>query len=159
MPQVFEGKAEGKGLKAAVAVSRFNEFITKRLVEGAISCLKEHGVADGDIAVYWVPGAYELPALAERLARAKKHDLLVMLGCVIRGGTSHYDHVCNEAMRGLAEVARNHPVALATGLVTTENVEQAVERAGGKLGNKGSEAAMAALEMYNLYKAAGLDRA
>ncbi len=148
---VFEGKLIGTGKKYAVVVSRFNEFITGKLLEGANDCLTRHDVKGEDIDVYWVPGAYEIPFAAKKLAQSKKYDAVICLGAVIRGATTHYDYVCNEVAKGIAQVGLETGVPAIFGIVTTENIEQAVERAGTKAGNKGWDAAITALEMTNLF--------
>ena len=149
---VFEGKLCGDGLKIAIVVSRFNEFITSKLLGGANDTLKRHGVKIEDVDVAWVPGAFEIPLIAKRLAKLGKYDAIIALGCVIRGSTTHYDYVCNEVAKGAANVSLQHDIPVIFGIVTTENIEQAIERAGTKVGNKGCDAAMSALEMANLLR-------
>ncbi|MEW6774872.1 MAG: 6,7-dimethyl-8-ribityllumazine synthase [Bdellovibrionota bacterium] len=144
------------GLSFGIVVARFNGFITERLLEGALDCLRRHGADEGKVDVYRVPGAFEIPMLLSRLASGKKYDALVCLGCVIRGGTSHYDHVCNEAFKGISSAALESGIPIGAGIVTADSIEQAIERAGSKMGNKGADAALAALEMASLYRAAGL---
>lgn len=156
MGQEFAGKLDASGTSVAIVLARFNGFITERLLEGALDCLKRHGADEAKIDIYRVPGAFEIPMLADKLAAQKKYDGIVCLGCVIRGGTTHYEHVCNESIKGVAEVSRRHGVAVGLGILTTENIEQAIERAGTKAGNKGVDAALAVIEMVSLYKAAGL---
>ena len=151
MTQVYEGSFDGKRLRAAVVASRFNETVGKRLVEGALDCLQRHGVAEGDVSVVWVPGAFELPAAAMRLASSGEVDAIVCVGAVIRGETAHFDYVAGHACNGIGEVALRTGIPVTLGVLTTENTEQAMERAGGKAGNKGFEAALAALEMVNLF--------
>ena len=153
MVQTFEGKLIGTGLRIAVVVSRFNDAITKNLLEGTVGALKSHDVADDDIAVTWVPGAFELPQVAGKLAMSGKFDAVVALGCVIRGSTTHYDYVCSEAAKGIAQAAQKSGLPVIFGVVTTETIEQAIERSGTKAGNKGVDAALAAIEMANLLKA------
>ena len=153
MTQIYEGSFDGRGARVAVLASRFNESIGKRLVEGALDCLRRHGVADSDISVVWVPGAYELPAAAQRLAASGEVDALVCVGAVIRGETAHFDYVAGHAAAGIGEIATRTGLPIGFGVLTTENSEQALERAGGKAGNKGFEAARAALEMMNLFSA------
>lgn len=153
MTQIYEGSFDGRGARVAVLASRFNESVGKRLVEGALDCLRRHGVADADISVVWVPGAFELPAAAQRLAASDEIDALVCVGAVIRGETAHFDYVAGHAATGIGEVATRTGLPIGFGVLTTENSEQALERAGGKAGNKGFEAAGAALEMMNLYSA------
>jgi 6,7-dimethyl-8-ribityllumazine synthase len=151
-PRVIAGHLDGRGLRIGVVVSRFNDFICQRLLDGALDCLKRHGVADGDIMVARVPGALEIPVTARRMALSKKHDAIVTLGCVIRGETSHYDQVCAELARGIAAAALESGRPVTFGVVTTESLQQAIERAGAKGGNRGWDAALAALEMVNLFK-------
>ncbi len=147
----YSGSLVGTGRRIALLVSRFNGAITERLVEGARDCLVRHGVADGDIDVVRVPGAWELPAAAARVAGLRRHDAIIALGCVIRGATPHFDHVAGEASSGLGAVARQQSIPVIFGVLTTDTIEQAVERAGTKAGNKGWDAALSALEMINLY--------
>ena len=149
---IYEGKVNGRGLKFAIVVSRFNEFITSKLLGGALDTLKRHETNEEDIDVVWVPGAFEIPLLAKKLATSKKYDAVICLGAVIRGSTSHYDYVCNEVSKGVAQVSMQTEVPTIFGVVTTENIEQAIERAGTKAGNKGSDAAISAMEMANLIK-------
>jgi 6,7-dimethyl-8-ribityllumazine synthase len=146
------GDYAGEGRRFAVVVSRFNEFITARLLEGCVDTLNRHGVPPGSIDVFWVPGSLELPTAARELARKKRADAVVCLGCVIRGDTAHYDHVCRETARGIAEVGRRTGVPCIFGVLTVDTVEQAVERAGTKMGNAGRSAALAALEMASLLR-------
>lgn len=147
----YSGSLVGTGRRIALLVSRFNGAITERLVEGARDCLVRHGVADGDIDVVRVPGAWELPATAARVAALQRHDAIIALGCVIRGATPHFDHVAGEASSGLGAVARQQSIPVIFGVLTTDTIEQAVERSGTKAGNKGWDAALSALEMINLY--------
>lgn len=148
----FEGKLVGTNLKVAIVVSRFNDFITNRLLDGAKDTLVRHGVDEDNIDVAYVPGAFEIPLVAKKLAQKNDYDAVITLGCVIRGATSHYDYVCNEVAKGVSKAndVTNTPVIF--GVLTTESIEQAVERAGTKAGNKGSEAAVSAIEMANLIK-------
>lgn len=146
----FEGQLVGKGLKIGIVVSRFNDLITSRLVDGALDALQRHQVDENDIDVAYVPGAFELPIVAKKMALTKKYDAIVTLGCVIRGATTHYDYVCNEAAKGIAKASDGTGVPVIFGVLTTENIEQAIERAGTKAGNKGAEAAVGAIEMANL---------
>ena len=146
----FEGKLVGSELKIAIVVSRFNDFITNRLLEGAKDTLICHDVNDGNIDVAYVPGAFEIPLVARKLAQKKHYDAIITLGCVIRGATSHYDYVCNEVSKGVARANDVSDTPVIFGILTTESIEQAVERAGTKAGNKGSEAAVSAIEMANL---------
>ncbi|PNZ10332.1 6,7-dimethyl-8-ribityllumazine synthase [Staphylococcus coagulans] len=148
----FEGQLIGKGLKIGIVVSRFNDFITGRLVEGALDALKRHQVEADDIDIAYVPGAFELPIVAQKMAQTQKYDAVITLGCVIRGATSHYDYVCNEAAKGIAKAGDDTGIPVIFGVLTTENIEQAIERAGTKAGNKGAEVAVGAIEMANLLK-------
>ncbi|MGO5797584.1 6,7-dimethyl-8-ribityllumazine synthase [Staphylococcus aureus] len=148
----FEGKLIGKDLKVAIVVSRFNDFITGRLLEGAKDTLIRHDVNEDNIDVAFVPGAFEIPLVAKKLASSGNYDAIITLGCVIRGATSHYDYVCNEVAKGVSKVNDQTNVPVIFGILTTENIEQAVERAGTKAGNKGAEAAVSAIEMANLLK-------
>lgn len=147
---VFEGNLVSNGLKYAIVVGRFNEFITSKLLNGALDALKRHGVKDEEVSVIWVPGAFEIPFAAQKLAESGKYDAVITLGTVIRGSTSHYDYVCNEVAKGVAAIGLKTGVPTIFGVVTTENIEQAIERAGTKAGNKGWDAATAAIEMANL---------
>ena len=148
----FEGKLVAEGLKVGIIVGRFNEFVGGKLLDGALDGLKRHGVKDEDIDVAWVPGAFEIPLIAQKMADSGKYDAVICLGAVIRGATSHYDYVCNEVSKGIAQVSLNSGIPVLFGVVTTENIEQAIERAGTKAGNKGYDSAMAAIEMVNLIK-------
>lgn len=148
--QVFEGNLVSNGLKYAIVVGRFNEFITSKLLGGALDALKRHGVKDEEVSVVWVPGAFEIPFAAQKLAESGKYDAVITLGTVIRGSTSHYDYVCNEVAKGVAAIGLKTGVPTIFGVLTTENIEQAIERAGTKAGNKGWEAASSAIEMANL---------
>ncbi|HCY0914501.1 TPA: 6,7-dimethyl-8-ribityllumazine synthase [Staphylococcus aureus] len=148
----FEGKLIGKDLKVAIVVSRFNDFITGRLLEGAKDTLIRHDVNEDNIDVAFVPGAFEIPLVAKKLASSGNYDAIITLGCVIRGATSHYDYVCNEVAKGVSKVNDQTNVPVIFGILTTESIEQAVERAGTKAGNKGDEAAVSAIEMANLLK-------
>ncbi|MEA5092506.1 6,7-dimethyl-8-ribityllumazine synthase [bioreactor metagenome] len=150
--KTLEGKLQAEGLKAAIVVSRFNEFITSKLLGGATDILLRHGANAEDITIAWVPGAFEIPLAAQKLAMSKKFDTVICLGAVIRGATSHYDYVCSEVSKGIAHVSLETGVPVAFGILTTENIEQAVERAGTKAGNKGADAAVSAIEMVNLLK-------
>ncbi|HGO1659670.1 TPA: 6,7-dimethyl-8-ribityllumazine synthase [Staphylococcus aureus] len=148
----FEGKLIGKDLKVAIVVSRFNDFITGRLLEGAKDTLIRHDVNEDNIDAAFVPGAFEIPLVAKKLASSGNYDAVITLGCVIRGATSHYDYVCNEVAKGVSKVNDQTNVPVIFGILTTESIEQAVERAGTKAGNKGAEAAVSAIEMANLLK-------
>lgn len=146
------GALQGAGKRFAIVVSRFNELITKQLLAGARGCLVRHGTPDDAIDVYWTPGALELPAVAARVAALARHDAIIALGCVIRGATPHFEYVAGETARGLAAVARDVPMPVAFGVLTTDTLEQALERAGAKAGNKGWDAALSALEMSDLFR-------
>lgn len=148
----FEGQLIGEGLKIGIVVSRFNDFITGRLVDGAFDALIRHQVKEEDIDIAYVPGAFELPLAAKKMAQTGNYDAVITLGCVIRGATSHYDYVCNEAAKGIAKASEDTGVPVIFGVLTTENIEQAIERAGTKAGNKGAEVAVGAIEMANLLK-------
>lgn len=148
----FEGQLNGKGLKIGVVVSRFNDLLTGRLLDGAQDALRRHQVAEDDVDVAYVPGAFELPIVAKKMAQTGKYDAVVTLGCVIRGATSHYDYVCNEAAKGIAKASDDTGIPVIFGVLTTENIEQAIERAGTKAGNKGAESAVGAIEMANLLR-------
>ncbi len=153
MPRNLEGKLNGEGLKIGIIVGRFNDFITSKLKDGALDCLIRHGVADQNITVAWVPGAFEIPLLAKKMATSNNYDALICLGTVIKGATTHYDYVCSETAKGISKVALDASIPVIFGVLTTNTIEQAIERAGTKAGNKGWESAMAAIEMGNLLKA------
>ena len=154
--RVLEGKlVDGGSIKVAIVVARFNEFITSKLLGGALDTLARHGVSDDDISVAWVPGAFEIPLIAGKLAESGQYDAVIALGAVIRGSTSHYELVCSEVAKGIAQVQMKTGVPVLFGVITTENIEQAIERAGSKAGNKGSECAEGAIEMVNLIRAIG----
>lgn len=150
MANIIEGYISGKNLKFGIVAARFNEFIVSKLVGGALDTLHRHETADSDIDVAWVPGAFEIPLAAKKMAESGKYDAVLCLGAVIRGSTTHYDYVCNEVSKGVAQVGLQTGVPTIFGVVTTENIEQAIERAGTKVGNKGADAAMAAMEMASL---------
>jgi len=150
MANIIEGYISGKGLKFGIVAARFNEFIVSKLVGGALDTLHRHETADHDIDVAWVPGAFEIPLAAKKMVESGKYDAVLCLGAVIRGSTTHYDYVCNEVSKGVAQVGLQTGVPTIFGVVTTENIEQAIERAGTKAGNKGADAAMAAMEMASL---------
>ncbi|MBR3629803.1 MAG: 6,7-dimethyl-8-ribityllumazine synthase [Oscillospiraceae bacterium] len=150
--RVLEGIYEGAGLKMAIVASRFNEFIVNKLVGGAEDCLRRHGVAEEDISLAWVPGAFEIPLVAKRLAASGKYDAVICVGAVIRGSTSHYDYVCAEVSKGIASVSLETGVPVMFGVLTTDTIEQAIERAGTKAGNKGYDCALGALELTSLLK-------
>ncbi len=149
----FEGSLVGDGLRIAIVASRFNDLITRRLLDGALDTLRRSGVADADVAVAWVPGAVEIPVAAGRLAASGRYDAVVTLGAVIRGATSHYDHVCSMVASGVARVALDADLPVVFGVLTTDTIEQAIERAGTKAGNKGADAAQTAIEMATLLRA------
>lgn len=149
---VYEGNLVGTGLKIGIVVARFNEFITSKLLGGALDGLKRHGVTEHDIDVAWVPGAFEIPLVAKKMAESKKYDAVITLGAVIRGATSHYDYVCNEVAKGTSHAALSSGVPVIFGVLTTDTIEQAIERAGTKAGNKGWEAALSAIEMANVMR-------
>lgn len=153
--KVYEGKLTAESVKIGVVCARFNEFITSRLLGGALDGLKRRGVDDDDVSVAWVPGAFEIPIVAKRMAKSGKYDAVICLGAVIRGSTSHYDYVCSEVSKGIAAVELETGVPVMFGVLTTENIEQAIERAGSKAGNKGSECAEGAIEMVNLLREIG----
>ena len=155
MANIIEGNITAKGLRFAVVASRFNEFITSKLLEGALDMLRRHGAAENAVDVVWVPGAFEIPLAAKKLASCGRYDAVICVGAVIRGATSHYDYVCNEVSKGVAQAALATGIPVIFSVVTTENIEQAVERAGTKAGNKGADGAMAAMEMANLLKKIG----
>jgi len=152
MANVIEGKLLAEGLKFGIVVARFNEFITSKLLSGALDALKRHGAKDIDVDVAWVPGAFEIPLAAKKMAESTKYHAVICLGAVIRGSTSHYDYVCSEVSKGVATVGLSTGVPTIFGVVTTENIEQAIERAGTKAGNKGTDAAISAIEMANLFR-------
>ena len=152
MANIIEGNITAEGLRFAIVASRFNAFITSKLLEGALDILRRHGAAEDAVDVVWVPGAFEIPLAAKKLATSGKYDAVICVGAVIRGATSHYDYVCSEVSKGVAQAGLSTGVPVIFGVVTTENIEQAVERAGTKAGNKGADGAMAAMEMANLLK-------
>lgn len=147
---VLEGKLTAKDMKIAIVVARFNEFITSKLLSGCVDCLLRHEAAEENLTVAWVPGAFEIPLAAQKLAASHKYDAVICLGAVIRGATPHFDYVCAEASKGIAQVSLATGVPVSFGVLTTENIQQAVERAGTKAGNKGVDCAMAAMEMVDL---------
>jgi 6,7-dimethyl-8-ribityllumazine synthase len=151
----FEGTLIGSELRIAIVVSRWNDLVTRRLLDGALDALRRHGVATEAIDVAWVPGSFELPLVCQRMANTRRYDAVIALGAVIRGATSHYDHVAGAATSGVAQVSLATGVPCIFGVVTTENIEQALERAGTKAGNKGFDAAVAAIEMANLLRSIG----
>ncbi|HNZ49043.1 MAG TPA: 6,7-dimethyl-8-ribityllumazine synthase [Candidatus Hydrogenedentes bacterium] len=150
MATMLQGDFLGHDKKIGIVVSRFNEFISSKLLAGALDALQRHGVADENITVAWVPGAFEVPLITKKMAQSGKYDAVIALGCIIRGATPHFDYVANEAAKGIGHVMLDTGVPVLFGILTTENIEQAIERAGTKAGNKGADAAMGALEMINL---------
>ena len=150
---IFEGKLVSKEIRVGIVAARFNEFITSKLLSGALDGLKRHDVSEDSIDVAWVPGAFEIPLIASKMAKSGKYDAVICLGAVIRGSTSHYDYVCNEVSKGIAQTALASGVPVMFGVLTTENIEQAIERAGTKAGNKGFDCAEGAIEMVNLIRA------
>ncbi|MFC2069003.1 6,7-dimethyl-8-ribityllumazine synthase [Chloroflexota bacterium] len=151
----FEGMLLGKGLKFALVVSRFNEFITRRLVDGAQDALLRHGVTESDIEIAWTPGSFEIPLIAQKLAQSKKYDAIICLGAVIRGGTPHFEYIAAEVTKGISKVSLDVGLPVTYGIITAETLEQAIERAGTKEGNEGCKAAMNAIEMANLVRSIG----
>ena len=150
--RTFEGKLVAKDMKIGIVVARFNEFITSKLLGGAMDGLIRHNVSEENIDVAWVPGAFEIPLIASKMAALKKYDAVLCLGAVIRGSTSHYDYVCNEVSKGIASISLESGIPVMFGVITTENIEQAIERAGTKAGNKGFDCAVSAVEMINLIR-------
>lgn len=150
MPAVIEGVLNASGKRFGIVASRFNELITRKLVEGAIDCIVRHSGRDEDITLAWVPGAFEVPLMVQKMARSKKYDGILALGAVIRGSTPHFDYVASEAVKGIAKVTMDEDVPVAFGILTTDTIEQAIERAGTKVGNKGWDAAMTTIEMVDL---------
>lgn len=150
--KTFEGKLVSKDIKIGIVAARFNEFITSKLLSGAMDALLRHDVKEEDIHVAWVPGAFEIPLIASKMAKSKKYDAVICLGAVIRGSTSHYDYVCAEVSKGIASVSLSSDIPVMFGVLTTENIEQAIERAGTKAGNKGYDCAISAIEMVNLIR-------
>ena len=152
--RTYEGNcvASGKDIKIGIVAARFNEFITSKLLGGALDALHRHDVPDENIETAWVPGAFEIPLIASKMAKSKKYDAIICLGAVIRGSTSHYDYVCNEVSKGIASVSLQNDMPVMFGILTTENIEQAIERAGTKAGNKGVDCAVGAIEMVNLMR-------
>jgi 6,7-dimethyl-8-ribityllumazine synthase len=152
MTKIYQGSLIGTGIKIGIVVSRFNEFITSKLLGGALDTLERHGVSLDDIEIAWVPGSFEIPIAADRMASSMKYDVVICLGALIRGSTPHFDYIAAEASKGIGQVGLKTGVPTIFGVITTENIEQAIERAGTKAGNKGSDAAMTAIEMVNLFK-------
>jgi len=152
---IIEGKLSAEGLKFGIVVGRFNSFITERLLEGAIDCILRHGGSKENIEIVKVPGSFEIPLTAKKLAKSGKYDAVICLGAVIRGSTPHFDYVANEVTKGIAQVSLETEIPISYGILTTDTIEQAVERAGTKMGNKGFDAAMVAIEMANVLKSIG----
>lgn len=150
--RTFEGKLVSKNIKIGIVAARFNEFITSKLLGGALDGLKRHEVAEEDIHIAWVPGAFEIPLIASKMAKSGNYDAVICLGAVIRGSTTHYDYVCSEVSKGIAHISLDSNIPVMFGVLTTENIEQAIERAGTKAGNKGFDSAVAAIEMVNLIR-------
>jgi 6,7-dimethyl-8-ribityllumazine synthase len=155
MSKSFEGTLVGKGLKFGVVVSRFNDFITKRLLEGAQDALLRHGVSAEDVDIAWVPGSFEIPLIAKKLAETKKYDAIICLAAVIRGGTPHFEYVASQITRGIAKVGLDAGLPVIYGVITADTLEEAIERAGTKMGNKGFQAAVTGIEVANLVKSLG----
>ena len=150
--KTYEGSLVSEGIRVGIVAARFNEFITSRLVDGALDGLKRHETAEADIQIAWVPGAFEIPLIASKMAKSGKYDAVICLGAVIRGSTSHYDYVCSEVSKGIAAVSLETGVPVMFGVLTTDTIEQAIERAGTKAGNKGFACAEGAIEMVNLIR-------
>ena len=152
MSNFYEGNLVGSGLKIGIVVGRFNEFITSKLLSGAQDALKRHGVSESDVDLAWVPGAFEIPLIAQKMANSKKYDAVITLGTVIRGSTPHFDYVCNEVAKGVSKINLDSGIPVIFGVLTTDSIEQAIERAGTKAGNKGWDVANGAIEMANLIR-------
>lgn len=150
--KTYEGNLLSENVKIGIVVSRFNEFITSKLLSGALDCLKRHNVEEENIETAWVPGAFEIPLIASKMAKSGKYDAVICLGAVIRGSTSHYDYVCSEVSKGIAQASLASGIPVMFGILTTDNIEQAIERAGTKAGNKGFDCAQGAVEMVNLIR-------
>lgn len=157
MAKVIEGTLSAEGLKVGIVVARFNEFISSKLLSGAMDALVRHGAREEDVTIAWVPGAFEIPLIAKKMAKTMRYDCVICLGCIIRGATPHFDFVAAEASKGIAQTALDVECPVAFGVLTTDSIEQAIERAGTKAGNKGWEAALAAIEMVNLTRALEVD--
>jgi 6,7-dimethyl-8-ribityllumazine synthase len=155
MNKTFEGNLLGKGLKFGLVVSRFNEFFSKKLLEGAQDALLRHGVNESDIEIAWTPGSFEIPLIAQKMAQSKKYNAIICLGAVIRGGTPHFEYIASEVTKGIAKVSLDSGIPVIFGVITTDTLEQAIERSGTKDGNKGFDAAVSAIEMANLVKTIG----
>ena len=150
--KVFEGNVVSENIRVGIVAARFNEFIVSKLVGGALDGLKRHGVNEEDVDVAWVPGAFEIPLIAKKMAQCGKYDAVICVDAVIRGSTTHYDYVCSEVSKGIASVSLSSDIPVMFGVITTENIEQAIERAGSKAGNKGYDCALGAIEMVNLIR-------
>jgi len=150
--RTFEGKIVSGDIKIGIVAARFNEFIVSKLLGGALDALRRHDISDDNISVAWVPGAFEIPLAAQKMAQSGKYDAVIALGAVIRGSTTHYDYVCSEVSKGIASVSLSSGIPVMFGVLTTENIEQAIERAGTKAGNKGFDCAVGAIEMVNLLR-------
>ncbi|MCK4662649.1 MAG: 6,7-dimethyl-8-ribityllumazine synthase [Bacteroidales bacterium] len=150
--KIFEGKLDANEMKFGIIVGRFNEFISSKLLSGALDALKRHGTDENNIEIAWAPGSFEIPVIAKKMAKSAKYDAIICLGAVIKGATPHFDYVANEASKGIALVALKTEIPIIYGILTTDTVEQAIERAGTKAGNKGFDAAVSAIEMVNLFK-------
>ena len=155
MSKQYEGMLLGKGLRFGIVISRFNEFFSKKLLEGARDALLRHGVVDDDIEQAWAPGSFEIPLIAQKMAQTKKYDAVICLGAVIRGSTPHFDHIAAEVTKGIAKINLDTGIPVIYGVITTDTLEQAIERSGTKVGNKGFDAAVSAIEMANLVKSIG----
>ncbi|OGU16680.1 MAG: 6,7-dimethyl-8-ribityllumazine synthase [Geobacteraceae bacterium GWC2_53_11] len=156
MPQIIEGKLDATGLRFGIVISRFNSFICERLLEGAVDALLRHGAEDSAIQVIRVPGAFEIPLIAQKIAKSGRHDAVICIGAIIRGSTPHFDFVSAEVTKGIATASLESGIPISFGVLTTDTIEQSIERAGTKVGNKGFDAAMSALEMVNIIKAMAL---
>jgi len=159
MSAVMEGLLNASGKRFGIVASRFNELITKKLLEGAIDCLVRHGASGESISIAWVPGAFEIPLVAKKMAKSGRYDAIICLGCVIRGATPHFEYIATEVTKGIAHVSLENEIPISFGVLITDTIEQAVERAGTKVGNKGFDAAMSAIEMANLMKEIGKGKA
>ena len=153
--RTFEGKFDGRNVKIAIVAGRFNEFITSKLVGGALDVLKRNDVSEENIDIAWVPGAFEIPLITKKLANTQKYDAIITLGAIIKGSTPHFDYVCSEVSKGVAQISLQSELPVIFGVLTTNNIEEAIERAGTKAGNKGADAAFSAIEMINLIKEIG----
>ena len=153
--RTFEGKFDGRNVKIAIVAGRFNEFITSKLIGGALDVLKRNDVSEENIDIAWVPGAFEIPLIAKKLANTQKYDAIITLGAVIKGSTPHFDYVCAEVSKGVAQISLQSELPVIFGVLTTNNIEEAIERSGTKAGNKGADAAFSAIEMINLIKEIG----